>query len=109
MGIEVYADKPVLYGCGDFLNDYEGIGGHEAYRSDLCLMYFVTLDRATGRLSRLQMTPMRIGNFRLNRASFVEASWLAETMDRESTKLGTGVELVNDRRLSLGWGKTGPS
>ncbi|HEY5602248.1 MAG TPA: CapA family protein, partial [Gammaproteobacteria bacterium] len=23
MGIEVYKDKPVIYGCGDFLNDYE--------------------------------------------------------------------------------------
>ncbi|MGZ8237038.1 MAG: CapA family protein [Methylobacter sp.] len=24
-GIEVYRGKPILYGCGDFLNDYEGI------------------------------------------------------------------------------------
>lgn len=26
-GIDVYRDKPILYGCGDFLNDYEGISG----------------------------------------------------------------------------------
>ncbi len=29
-GIEVYKGKLILYGCGDFLNDYEGISGHEA-------------------------------------------------------------------------------
>src|SRR5690606_9984554 len=31
-GIEVYRDKLILYGCGDFLTDYEGITGHERYR-----------------------------------------------------------------------------
>ncbi len=38
--IDVYRNRLVLYGCGDFLNDYEGIGGHESYRGDLALMYF---------------------------------------------------------------------
>ena len=27
-GIEVYRGKLILYGCGDFLNDYEGISGY---------------------------------------------------------------------------------
>ncbi|KAH7717378.1 polyglutamate synthase [Aphelenchoides avenae] len=45
MGIEVYRDKPILYGCGDFLNDYEGISGHEEYRSELTLMYFPVVNR----------------------------------------------------------------
>lgn len=31
--IEVYKDKLILYGCGDLLNDYEGIGGYEEFRS----------------------------------------------------------------------------
>jgi poly-gamma-glutamate capsule biosynthesis protein CapA/YwtB (metallophosphatase superfamily) len=26
-GIEVYRSRRILYGCGDFLNDYEGIRG----------------------------------------------------------------------------------
>ncbi|MGH1571072.1 CapA family protein [Methylobacterium sp. P31] len=39
-GIEVYRGKLILYGCGDFLNDYEGIVGHEEFRGDLTLMYF---------------------------------------------------------------------
>ena len=28
-GIEIYQDRPIMYGCGDFLNDYEGNSGHE--------------------------------------------------------------------------------
>lgn len=34
-GVEVYGGRVILYGCGDFVNDYEGISGHERYRDDL--------------------------------------------------------------------------
>jgi len=37
-GIEVHRERLILYGCGDFLNDYEGIRGYERYRGDLTLM-----------------------------------------------------------------------
>ncbi|MHC4180350.1 MAG: CapA family protein, partial [Planctomycetota bacterium] len=49
-GIEVYEDCPILYGCGDFINDYEGIRGYEEFRGDLSLMYLPCLDRGSGRL-----------------------------------------------------------
>lgn len=45
----MYRDRLILYGCGDFINDYEGIGGYESFRGDLRLMYFVDLDAADGR------------------------------------------------------------
>ena len=48
--IEVYRDRLILYGCGDFIDDYEGIEGYEQYRDDLVLMYFATLSPATGEL-----------------------------------------------------------
>ena len=48
-GKPLYRDKLILYGCGDFLSDYEGIRGHEQYRGDLPLMYFPYLEAATGR------------------------------------------------------------
>ena len=38
----------ILYGCGDFLNDYEGIGGYEEFRGDLTLLYLARLARTTG-------------------------------------------------------------
>ena len=100
-GIEVYRDKLILYGCGDFLNDYEGIGGKEQFRGDLALMYFPTLDAVTGRLQRLLMMPMRIRRFRLNRVSSQDAEWLRDTLDRESRKLGSAVGLSDDGELIL--------
>src|SRR6187399_3323061 len=40
--IEVYRGGLILYGCGDFINDYEGIRGYEAYRDELRLLYLAT-------------------------------------------------------------------
>jgi len=103
-GIEVHGGKPILYGCGDFLNDYEGIEGHEEFRKGLVLMYFVTLDPASRKLVRLEMTPLRIERFRLERASAADARWLRDTLDRAGAELGTRVQLDADDRLTLGWG-----
>jgi len=104
-GIEVYREKPILYGCGDFLDDYEGIGGYEEFRSDLVLMYFVSMERRTGRLGELKMVPMRIKRFRLHRVSEQDARWLGERVNRECAKLGTSVELSADNVLTLKWGE----
>jgi poly-gamma-glutamate capsule biosynthesis protein CapA/YwtB (metallophosphatase superfamily) len=100
-GIEVYHDRLILYGCGDFLNDYEGIGGVEYYRADLSLMYFVSVDPSTEKLVQLQMIPTQIKHFRVNRASRDDALWLAHTLNREGKKLGTGVKLDEDNLLTL--------
>jgi poly-gamma-glutamate capsule biosynthesis protein CapA/YwtB (metallophosphatase superfamily) len=102
-GIEVYQNKPLLYGCGDFLNDYEGISGYEGFRDDLVLMYFVTLNPLSGKLVRLEMMPMQIKRFRLNRPSDADVHWLRTTLDRESKKLGAAVELAEKDRLRLRW------
>jgi poly-gamma-glutamate synthesis protein (capsule biosynthesis protein) len=102
-GLEVYRGKPVIYGCGDFLNDYEGISGYETYRDDLTLMYIVSMDPETGGLIYLKMIPMQIRNFRLNRASEADARWLAAVLTREGRKLGTQVELNEDHELTLQW------
>jgi poly-gamma-glutamate synthesis protein (capsule biosynthesis protein) len=100
-GIEVYRERPILYGCGDFLNDYEGISGYEAYRGDLGLMYFVTVERATGRLVRLDMTPTRIRRFQVRRAETGEAQWLWQVLKRETEPFGVDVVLRDDHALQL--------
>jgi poly-gamma-glutamate capsule biosynthesis protein CapA/YwtB (metallophosphatase superfamily) len=100
-GIEIYRGKPILYGCGDFLNDYEGISGYEEFRGDLSLMYFVTIDSATGKLAGLTMTPMQIRRFRLNYARPDDIHWLQQVLDRESRPLGARIELVDKYRLAL--------
>jgi poly-gamma-glutamate capsule biosynthesis protein CapA/YwtB (metallophosphatase superfamily) len=106
-GIEVYRDRPILYGCGDFLNDYEGIGGYEYYRSDLGLMYFPSMDPSTGKLVELRMTPTQIKYFRVNQVSKDDALWLAHTLSREGKKFGTRVKLDEDNGLTLLWEPTG--
>ena len=101
--LEVYRGKSILYGCGDFLNDYEGIGGHDAYRGDLVLLYFVTFALPDRALTRLQAVPFRIRRLRLERASGEEAAWLCDTLDREGRWSGTRVRLERDNVLSFRW------
>ncbi len=101
--IEVFQDRLILYGCGDFLNDYEGIGDYEYYRADLGLMYFPSMDPSTGKLVQLQMIPTQIKHFRVNRTSRDDALWLANMLDREGEKMNTRVELDEDNRFTLLW------
>lgn len=75
--MEIHRGRLILYGCGDFINDYEGIGGHEAFRSDLALAYFPRVWRS-GRLAELRIIPFRIRQFRLVRARPADLAWLAE-------------------------------
>ena len=91
--IEVYKGKLILYGCGDLLNDYEGIEGQEAFRSDLALMYFATVDAACGTLVELAMVALQIRNFRLSRASAADATWLCESLSKHCERFGTRVGL----------------
>jgi poly-gamma-glutamate synthesis protein (capsule biosynthesis protein) len=99
--IEVFEGKLVLYGCGDFLDDYEGLDSYVGFRDDLTLMYFPTVDVSTGRLADLHMTPMTIRRFKVHRASLGDARWLRDTINRESRKLGFQVELSQGRGLEL--------
>ncbi|MGB5148209.1 MAG: CapA family protein [Porticoccaceae bacterium] len=102
-GFELHCGKLILYGCGDLLNDYEGIQGHEEYRGDLSLLYFLDLDPHGGELRHLGMTPLRIRGFRLCRAAPADAEWLRATLDRESRRFGAGVELGPDSQLVAHW------
>ncbi len=102
-GLEVHRGRPILYGCGDFLNDYEGIRGHQRYRSELVLAYLPAFDLATRRLTALEMAPFRVRRFRLERAAPDEVRWLRETLDRESRPLGAGVAAGPGGRLRLRW------
>lgn len=102
-GIEVYKNRPILYGCGDFLNDYEGIGGYEEFRSHLVLAYFVTVDARTGSLSRLEMAPFQIKRFRLQNASAEDAAWLRNVMAREARPAGVQVNVDARNHLILSW------
>jgi poly-gamma-glutamate synthesis protein (capsule biosynthesis protein) len=102
--IEIYRDRLILYGCGDFIDDYEGISGYEQYRDDLALMYFPSLSADAGRLLRLDITPMQIRHMRLNRASAADARWIWGTVNEISRAFGFRMMLT--QQGSLRWAAT---
>jgi poly-gamma-glutamate capsule biosynthesis protein CapA/YwtB (metallophosphatase superfamily) len=101
--IEVYRDRLILYGCGDFIDDYEGITGYEHYRDDLRLAYFASLHRETGALAGLRIAPLQAHRMRLRPASTPDRAWLQVTLDSVSHELGTQIELDHDGMLSMHW------
>lgn len=103
MGIEVYKEKLIIYGAGDFFNDYEGISGQEEYRGELSLMYFPEVDFSTGKLRSLKLVPMKTKKFQLHRANERDSLWMERVLEREGAKLGTHVRREKDKSLILEW------
>lgn len=101
--IEVYRNRLILYGCGDFLNDYEGIRGYEEYRDDLALMYFADLAPDGRTLTALEIVPLQIRKFQLVRPSRPDIDWVEERLDRESRTFGAHVQRTPAGRLALVW------
>jgi len=101
LGIERYRDRLILYGCGDCINDYEGIGSHTEYRGDLPLLYLIRVKRGSGTLIELMMAPMQIRQMCLNKPSSDDIAWLEHTLDRESRKLGCRISRTKDDQLKL--------
>ena len=99
--IEVYKGRLILYGCGDFLNDYEGIRGYEEFRDDLAVMYLAEVESADGRLRALDMTPLKIRRFRLSRPAPEDVDWLRQTLDRQSAPFGARIACAPDGRLRI--------
>lgn len=91
-GLELYRGKPIFYGCGDLINDYEGIRGYETFRSDLPLLYFLEMTPDTRRLLYLHLIPMQIRRLRLQHAARKDTRWAFLTMQRECEKLGVGLQ-----------------
>jgi poly-gamma-glutamate capsule biosynthesis protein CapA/YwtB (metallophosphatase superfamily) len=101
--IEVYRDRLILYGCGDFLTDYEGISGYEEFRGDLAMMCLARLHAQQNRLLGLRLVPLQARKFRLNRALTSDAAWLRNLLNRIGAPFGTQVELEQDNSLILRW------
>ena len=101
--IEVYRGRLVLYGCGDFLNDYEGIEGYEDYRGDLALMYFADIDPASGDLTAAEIVPLQIKRFHLVSPSTEDVEWVHQRLGRESGRFATRITTASPGRLALSW------
>jgi poly-gamma-glutamate capsule biosynthesis protein CapA/YwtB (metallophosphatase superfamily) len=100
---EVYQDRLILYGCGNFLSDYEGITGYEMYRGELTLMYLAQVDPQDGRLVSTQLVPMQVRRLQLNHASAADARLLHLLLTRLGEPFATQVELADDKSMNLVW------
>ncbi|MFB6945483.1 MULTISPECIES: CapA family protein [unclassified Streptomyces] len=98
--LEVYRDRFILYGCGDLVDDYEGIGGYESYRDDLRVLYLVSVEADTGRLVDARMVPLQARRMRLEHASPEDTEWLRAVLDRRSREFGTRVDSGPDGTLT---------
>ena len=99
--IEVYRGKLIMYGCGDLVDDYEGIGGHDQYRHDLRLLYLPRLNPISGELVELRMAPLQARQMRLHRASRRDAVWLRAVLEKVSRRFGSRIDLGSDGMLRL--------
>ncbi len=94
--IEIVRGKPVFYGTGDLITDYEGITAYEAYRNDLVLLYSLRI--GAGEID-VGMRPLRIHKMRLEAASEEDARWLLDVLSAESRRFDTDVFMRADGRL----------
>ena len=94
--VEVYRGKLVLYGCGDLIDDYEGIGGYEEFRDDLRLLYLASVEPDTGTLDALRMVPMQASRMRLRHASSGDSEWLRAVLEAISSGFGCRVSRLPD-------------
>lgn len=101
--IEIFKGRLILYGCGDFLTDYEGISGYEEFRGDLAAMYLVAFDSESGQLLSARLVPMRMRRFRLEHVSAADAEWLCALFNTLGTPFGTQAHLDRDKSLILDW------
>jgi poly-gamma-glutamate capsule biosynthesis protein CapA/YwtB (metallophosphatase superfamily) len=98
-GLEVYKNKLVIYGAGDFINDYEGIGGHEIYKGEISLMYFPDIGLQQKDLEGLIIVPLMVKNMRLNDISADDAQWVLDVLNLESEKFNTSFRMVHKNRI----------
>jgi poly-gamma-glutamate capsule biosynthesis protein CapA/YwtB (metallophosphatase superfamily) len=104
--MEVFKERLILHGCGDFITDYEGISGYPAvagFRGDLALMYLIETDSRSGELTAARLVPMRMRQFRLEHASRADAEWLCNRLNQLGKPFRTGARLDEESGLMLEW------
>lgn len=100
--LEVYRQRLILYGCGDLLDDYEGIDSHARYRADLGLLYFAEL-ASDGRLLALELLPTRQRRLSIQPAEGADRQWLHDSLLRECAGFGCSVRPGSGQGFSLVW------
>jgi len=85
--IALHRGRPIFFGCGDLINDYEGISDYDRFGPRLAALYALTIEGASVR--DIHILPFRMRRFRLERASAEDTRFLTDTINRHSQALGT--------------------
>ena len=86
--LELHSERLILYGCGDLINDYEGLPAHDPWRSDLVCLYGVELDGDSGALLSLVLKPFQLKRFQLGPIRPVDRRLLEHQIGLQSAPLG---------------------
>jgi poly-gamma-glutamate capsule biosynthesis protein CapA/YwtB (metallophosphatase superfamily) len=106
--IEVYQGKLILYGCGDLINDYEGIGRHGPDDLGVSPLYFAQLSPRTGQLLRLDIQPWQLKKFRLTRADVHQQQAFLAQLNAQCAPYKTRLQVQPDGTWTLAWNHTLP-
>jgi poly-gamma-glutamate synthesis protein (capsule biosynthesis protein) len=66
-------------------------------------MYLIEIDSRCGELITARLVPMRMRQFRLERAPDADAEWLWNRLNEIGKPFKTGSKLDNDGSLTLKW------
>jgi poly-gamma-glutamate synthesis protein (capsule biosynthesis protein) len=99
--LELYHGGLILYGCGDFITDYEGIRGYEEFRGDLAIAYVVEVDPASRNVVTVKLLPFQERQLQLHHAGIEDVRWLFDLLGSLTAPLGTQVRLEPDNSMTL--------
>jgi poly-gamma-glutamate capsule biosynthesis protein CapA/YwtB (metallophosphatase superfamily) len=99
--VEVRHGSVILYGCGDLINDYEGITGREEYGGDLAVLCRVDLGPRPRPLPRVELDVFRRRKLRLELASDRDTEWLGAVLNEQSGRFATAVAHDGGHTLSV--------
>lgn len=91
--IELYNGRPILYGTGDLINDYEGLPvrpDRTAFCPNIGAIAFADFSLGSGACTGLFLCPTRLRRMRVERADADDAERLAQIL--ESARFGTRIE-----------------
>lgn len=101
--VEVYRGRLILYGCGDLINDYEGITTMGRYDPGAVCLYFVTLSRASGELQQLEIVPMQLRHLQLVHANTAARRSLQSLLEDPSAPFHTRLQAQPDGSWQVRW------
>jgi poly-gamma-glutamate synthesis protein (capsule biosynthesis protein) len=109
--IELHNGRPILYGTGDLINDYEGLPP-KPDRAGLCphlgVIAFADFSLESGACTALFLCPTRIRRMRVERADSNDTAGLGAMLTRESARFGTRIE-TRDGLISVAIGEKMPA